>query len=143
MAKTKRSKLWINILGIFAICFCFNLFRSSTILLGLTNDGVSHSYTMTRKPSSWEIFWGERSLDLWKYFADNEDLAIALLKGKTLIGMKKADVREKMGLPVGGDSNSDSWIYFLRYSKFEYGSHFNVIFDENGVVTSTSFFISP
>lgn len=88
MAK-KLSKLWKIVLGSFAIYFCLSLFHSSTVLVGLTKDGVSHSYTMTRKPSTWEIFWGKRALDLWKYSEGHEDLAIVLVKGKTLIGFKK------------------------------------------------------
>ncbi|MDX2106158.1 MAG: hypothetical protein SFY67_07120 [Candidatus Melainabacteria bacterium] len=143
MAKTKRSKLWKIALGVFAIYFCFSLFRSSTKLVGLTNEPTSHYYFMTRNPNSWDIFWGNRALDLWKYFPNYEDLAVALVKGNTLIGLKKADVREKIGVPEGGDANSNWWIYFLESSSFEYGSHVNLIFNENDVVTGTSFYVSP
>lgn len=142
MAKTKLSKLWMNFLGVIAMYFCYSAFHSSTILVGLTNDATNHSYTMTRKPSSWKVFWGMRSLELWKYFSGNEDLAISLLKGKTLIGLKKADVQEKMGLPAGGNTSSNCWVYFLQWSHFEYGSQLDVNFDEKDVVTSTSIFIS-
>lgn len=143
MAKIKRSRIWINLLGVLAIFFCFNMFRSSTKLVGLTNDPPTHSYIMSRKSSSWDIFCGERALNLWKYFSRNEDLAIALVKGKTLIGLKKADVREKIGVPEGGNANSNWWFYFLEWSSFEYGSHLNINFDENDVVTSTSFYVNP
>ncbi|MCW5823683.1 MAG: hypothetical protein KIT34_12835 [Cyanobacteria bacterium TGS_CYA1] len=143
MAKTKRSKLWKIALGVFAIYFCFSLFRSSTILVGLTNEPSSDCYVMTRNPNSWEIFWGNRALDLWKYFPNYEYLAVALVKGNTLIGLKKADVREKIGVPSGGDAKSNWWIYFLEWSSFEYGSQLNVNFNENEVVTGTSFYVSP
>lgn len=143
MAKTKRSKLWKTALGVFAIYFCFSFFRSSTILVGLTNEPSSDFYVMTRNPNSWEIFWGNRALDLWKYFPNHEDLAVALVKGNTLIGLKKADVRDKMGLPSGSAVNSNWWIYFLEPSSFEYGSQLNVNFSENDVVTRTSFYVSP
>lgn len=143
MAKTKRSKLWKNLFGAFAIYLSFNIFHSATAYVGLTKIESSCSYEMTRRSSSWEKFWGERALELWNRFPDKEGLAIALIKGNTLTGLKKAYVNEKMGPPQTSDLKSKYWNYFLDGGVSEYGAQFNVFFDENDVVVGTSILRFP
>jgi hypothetical protein len=80
-----------------------------------------------------EKFWGERALEYWKSpWLNRKDLAVSLLKGKTLVGLSKKEVMDKLGeseLPI-----------LLPTSSFEETCLMFLITDEKDMVSDVLIF---
>ncbi|QQR56799.1 MAG: hypothetical protein IPG59_17630 [Candidatus Melainabacteria bacterium] len=143
-SKKQSSRFWIKILGVFAIFVAYNSFHSMTIYVGLTEvrECFSHYYRMTREPNPWEKFWGEKALDSWKFpWANQKDLAVGLVKGRTLIGLNKKKLLEKMGAPPTSQEEWKNWFLILPTSSSEEVCKLRIVLDEDDVVVDS--YIDP
>lgn len=139
-----RPWFWKKILGALAILLVYNSFHSLTVYMGLTDtyECFHRYYKMTREPNSLEKFWGEKALESWKFpWVNHKDLAVALVKGKTLIGLSKKKLMEKMAAPQMSKLESISWQYSLPTSYKEYVCILQIYFDENDVAVDS--YIDP
>ncbi len=137
-AAEKRYRITVKVLGVLALFLAYSLFRSATAYVGLTasHECFDHYLKMTRQPSSWEKYWGGKTIDFWKFpFANQKEIAVDLVRGKTLIGVQRNKVIEKMGEPSlkYGESH---WIYDLPMSFSESVCRLHVIFDKEIVADS-------
>lgn len=101
-AAERRYRITVKFLGILAFLFSCFLFHEATIYVGLTESTGNHSYIFKKasKPNAWEKFWGERALELWKNpWANQKDLAVAIVKGDSLKSLSETQVLTKLGEP--------------------------------------------
>lgn len=128
----RRSLFWTKVLGVLAILSAYSLFHSMTVYLGLTESKVygTRCYKMTRMPNSWEKFWGEKSLELWKNsWVNQKDLAVSLVKGRTLVGLDRKEILDEMGV-----SQEGLIIFPIPNSSFEESCSLFIVFNDEGTV---------
>ncbi len=92
---------------------------------------------MTREPNSMEKFWGDRALESWNdRWANQKELAVELVQGKTLIGMSKEKVLRKMST-AGWSIPGNFWIIPLPLGWFDSNCALHIIFDDKNDVSDT------
>ncbi|MBX9723307.1 MAG: hypothetical protein K2X81_18025 [Candidatus Obscuribacterales bacterium] len=103
LAAEKRFEYSKKILAILAIILAYNMFRSATQYVGLSESTGNHCYIYKKanEPDAWDKLWATRALQSWRSpVANRKGLAIELVKGKILIGSNESTILKKLGEPT-------------------------------------------